>query len=92
MDATRVATEIASTELLLDRISAALLAIVDPSVKTYTLDSGQTVERVERNTLRDLTATQSSLENRLCTLLARQTGSGAVLVVPSGPRDGSRQW
>ncbi len=92
MDATRVATEITNTELLLDRISAALLALVDPTVLSYSLDSGQTVERVTRNTLRDLTATQSSLENRLCTLRARQTGSGAVLVVPSSPRDGSRRW
>lgn len=84
MDATRLATEISNTELLLDAISAAILLLADPTVQTYTLDSGQSIQKVTRNSLRDLIASQSSLENRLCTLQARQTGSGSVLVVPVG--------
>lgn len=92
MDATRLATEIANTEALLDQIAAAIAALADPTVKTYSLDSGQTVERVERNSLRDLIASQDSLRNTLCTLQARQTGSGTTLVVPAGPRGGYRRW
>ncbi len=92
MDATRLATEIANTEALLDQIAAAIAALADPTVKTYSLDSGQSVQRVERNSLRDLIESQSSLENRLCTLQARQTGNGSTLVVPAGPRGGYRQW
>ena len=83
MDADRLATEIANTEALLDAISAAILSLADPTVKTYSLDSGQTVERVERNTLPQLIESQSMLENRLVTLHARQTGSGAVTVIPA---------
>jgi len=92
MDATRVATEITNTEALLDAISAAILLLADPTVLSYSIDSGQTVTRVTRNTLPQLIASQGSLENRLCTLRARQTGSGSVLVVPSSPRDGSGRW
>ncbi len=82
MDAARIATEITNTEALLDKISAKMLELVDPTVKTYTLDSGQTTERAERHELRELIASQAVLENRLCTLRARQTGSGATLGVP----------
>ncbi len=83
MDAARLVTEIANTGLLLDAITAAILALADPTVKTYTFDSGQTTERVERHTLPELIASQAALENRLCTLRARQTGSGATLGVPA---------
>ena len=82
MDAARLATEITNTENLLDALSAAIASLADPNIRTYTLDSGQTVTRVERNSLRDLIVSQSSLENRLTTLLARQKGNGVLLSVP----------
>lgn len=83
MEPADLVTQIANVRAQLAALDAAILTVMDPTVKFYTLDTGQTVTRVERNTIKDLTAAQSSLENRLCTLLARQTGSGATLAVPA---------
>ena len=90
MDDARLAAEIANVEALLDQIAAAIASLADPTVQSYSLDSGQSVERVTRNSLRDLIASQNSLRNSLATLCARQTGNGATLVIPSGPLGGGR--
>ena len=83
MDADRLATEIANTEAIIDKLSAAILALADPTVKFYMLDSGQTVERVDRNKLPEMIETRQALQNELATLHARQTGSGVVTVIPA---------
>lgn len=83
MDATTLTQQIIDAKAILAAITAAITSLADPTVKSYTLDSGQTVERVERNTLKDLLEARRSMQNELCTLQARQTGSGAVLAVPA---------
>jgi len=92
MDATDLATEIAVVRAQLVQIAASIAALVDLTLKGYSLDTGQSVQRRDSQKLTDLFTAQNSLRNSLATLCARQTGSGAVLVVPSSPRDGSRQW
>lgn len=92
MDATDLATEIAAVRAQLIQIATAIAELVDPTVKSYSLDSGQTIQRRETHTLRDLIVYQDSLRNSLATLCARQTGSGTTLVVPAGPRGGYRRW
>lgn len=82
MDADTLTQTITDTKAILAALSAAILALADPTVESYTLDTGQTVERVLRVDLPRLITTRQSLQNELCTLQARQTGSGALLSVP----------
>lgn len=92
MDATDLATEIATVRAQLVQIAEDIAGLVDLTLKGYTFDTGQTVQRRDTHRLTDLIAVQNSLRNSLATLCARQTGSGATLVVPSSPRDGSGRW
>lgn len=82
MDDTTLAQQIADAKTILAAITAAITALADLTVQSYTLDTGQSVETVKRTDLPKLLASRRSMQNELCTLQARQTGSGVVHVVP----------
>lgn len=77
-------------EWILERIAATKAAIVaheaallevQGGARSYSLDSGQTRQQVNNHTLRELTSTLSSLENRLAVYQAR-LGCGRTRVIP----------
>jgi len=48
-------------------------------VESYTLDTGQSVQKVTRTNLKELNELLSSLYNRLATMCARENGSAAIV-------------
>ncbi len=83
MDTTTLTARIAQAKLQLTALDAAINARLDPTTKIYRLDTSQSVQSWEGFELKDLLAAQSTLENRICTLQARQSGSGATHAVPA---------
>ncbi len=75
--------EITNAKAQLAQLEVAVAAILDPTIRSYSIDSGQTVQLARRHDLPDLYNSISSLENRICTLEARLAGSGATLGVPA---------
>ncbi len=83
MNASETQTQITNAKAQLAQLEVAVAAILDPTIRSYSIDSGQTVQLARRHDLPDLYNSISSLENRICTLEARLAGSGATLGVPA---------
>ncbi len=83
MDATETLQQIVDTKAILAKLSAAILALADPTVESYTLDDGQTRQTATRGTLKSLLSTRRELQNELCTLEARVTGNGVTRGQPA---------
>jgi RNase P/RNase MRP subunit POP5 len=92
MNAADLEEQITSTRAILSNLTSAILALADPTVESYSFDTGQTVTRVTRAKLPEFIATQRSLQNSLAMLCARQTGSNVLMAAPVGPRGGRRNW
>ena len=84
MDATTLQAQITATQAQLDKLNANFLGLVDMTVAEYTLDTGQTIERVKRHDIDAILKAIDSLTNRLATLCARQSGSATVQAFPVG--------
>ena len=82
MDATRVATRIASTEAIIDAYDAAILAFAANPIESYTIDTGQGLHRVQRSQVTDMIATRDLLMNQLATLCARAGQGGTMQGLP----------
>ena len=82
MNATQLQTRITVTEQLIAQYEGALLALEDPSIFSYTIDSGQSKQTVTRNSIGQLNKSLEILYNRLTFLNSRLTGGGAVVVQP----------
>jgi len=82
MDIATLEAEIATTTLILTALGAAILALADPTVSSYSLDTGQTSQTVRRQDLPALYKQRTALQGELCALQARLSGSGAVQVRP----------
>ncbi len=82
MDGTDLDDAITATRAQLAKLNADFSALVDMTVLEYSLDTGQTVERVKRNEIDKILKAISSLENRLATLCARRSGSASIRVFP----------
>ena len=83
MNASETQVQITNAKAQLAQLEAAIAAILDPTVRSYSLDTGQTIQTLRRHDLPDLYDSVSALENRICTLEARLSGGGATLGVPA---------
>jgi hypothetical protein len=80
---TEMQARIDAAKALLAHIEAAVLAFDDPTVSRYVIDTGQTVQTVERRDLTKLLDRIPALENRIETLYARMTSSGGATGAPA---------
>lgn len=83
MDVATIQAQITAAEAILAALNAAILALADPTVQKYTIDTGQSVQTVWRHDLASIIAQQSALMNQICTLQARLSGSGVVQMRPA---------
>jgi len=83
MDVTTLQAEIVTTQAILTQIAAAILALSDITVTSYSLDTGQTVQRVSRENLVDLIKQRALLQNELCMLQARLSGGNVQQALPA---------
>lgn len=74
-------TQITDTRAILTALSAAILALADPTVRDYRLDTGQGEQEVRRNDLPFLIRSRQALQAELADLCARK-GGGSRQVVP----------
>lgn len=83
MDVPTLQLEIVTTKAIIAVIGAAILALSDPTVTSYSLDTGQTVQRVSRENLIDLIAQRRALMDELCTMQARLSGGNVQQALPA---------
>lgn len=82
MDVAFLQLRIAATKAQILALQAAIDGVIDLTISHYDLDDGQGRQLVRRADLPKLIALQDTLDNRLCTLQARLSGGGAVMVTP----------
>ncbi len=83
MNAAETQVQLTNAKAQLAQLEAAIAAILDPTVRSYSIDTGQTVQTLRRHDLPDLYASVSALENRVATLSVRLSGGAATLGVPA---------
>jgi hypothetical protein len=83
MDSTELQERITATKALITAYEAAVLAVGQGNAQSYTLDTGQTVTKVTKFDLADLTATLDILYNRCAMLEARLNGSNSFMGFPA---------
>ena len=83
MNASETQDALTSAKAQLAQLNAAVTDILDPTVRSYSLDSGQTIQTTRRQDLPEIYASIEALENRICTLRARLSGGGVTLGVPT---------
>lgn len=83
LSATFIQARIDKAEERIDATEEAIHAITVGGAQSYTLDTGQNVQKVTKLDLKDLRASISSDLNLITTLEARLTGSGVVTVRPA---------
>ncbi len=79
MDASFIQSQIEATKTLITAYNAAILALIEGGVQSYTLDTGQTRQTVTKLDLDHLEKRLDSLMNRCATLEARLNGSGTSI-------------
>lgn len=83
MDADFLQARIDATKLLIVAYEDALLALsARDGIKTYKIDTGQSVQTVTAEDIGPMNKIVDSLYNRCATLEARLNGSGVVTVRP----------
>lgn len=78
-----ILARIARTKELIVKYEDAIDAILTGQVDSYTLDTGQSVQKVTKLNIDAMNAAVDSLMNRCVTLEARLTGCGTVIVRPA---------
>lgn len=73
---------IAATQTQIIAYEDAVTALSTAGIQEYTLDTGQTVQKVSRFDIKDLQSTLDALYNRMATLCARRDGSGTTIGGP----------
>ena len=68
---------------LIANLEAALIALVDPTIETYRLDTGQEAQSVTRRDIPRLTTDLEAAYALLAVLCVRGTGRGVVTVCPA---------
>lgn len=79
-DKTFFTTQIEKTKELIDLYDTAITAILTGGVESYTLDTGQSIQKVTKLNISKYQAVYDSLLNRLATLNARVYGCGVTHV------------
>ena len=83
MDADFLQDRIDATKAMIIALETAILAYISTGLtQSYTLDSGQSRQVVNKSTLSEAQRALEALENRLSTLEARRNGSGTIHVFP----------
>ena len=83
MDTAQTQQALIAIKALIKNLEDALVALLDPTVQSYSLDTGQSVQRTVRSGDRKKLTDDLQAAYALCnTLTARLTGSGVVQVVP----------
>ena len=82
MDTADTIAQLAETKLLLDAYQDAVLSIVSGKTQEYFLDTGQTIQRVKKIDIVDMTRTINSLMNLCIILELRLHGGGAPIMRP----------
>lgn len=78
MDTAFIQDRITATKNMIVLYETAINAIVTGGVETYTLDTGQTIQKVTKLDVPAMQRTLDSLYNRCATLEARLRGGGAT--------------
>ncbi len=78
MDSTFLKERIEKTKLQIIAFEDASLALANDGVQSYTLDTGQTTQKVTKLELEWIQKNITALYNRLATLEARLQGSGTI--------------
>ena len=82
MDSAFIQERIEATKAQIIAYEDAILALAEGGVQSYTLDTGQTRQTVNKLDLDHLNKVLNSLYNRCATLEARLTGGGVVTQRP----------
>lgn len=82
MNVADIQAQLVASRALLTATNAALLALADITVQSYTMDTGQGTQTVRRHELPELIKSQSSLMNQIATLEVRIRGRGTLHGVP----------
>ena len=83
MDATFIQGRITATKAQIVLYEDAITALVGGGIESYTLDTGQSVQKVTKLNLDVLNKAIDGLYNRCATLEARLNGSGTTLGIPA---------
>lgn len=83
MDNTYLQEKITKTKAIIDAIDDALLFLSLNPTKSYRLDTGQSVQNVERANIKEINEVRNSLYNQLCVMETRLTGNGSQIGIPA---------
>jgi hypothetical protein len=81
-DTTFLQERIDATKAQIVAYEDAVVALLNDTIQSFSINTGQTSESVTKRDVDKLEATISSLYNRLATLEARRNGSGITQGVP----------
>ncbi len=82
MDSQFLSDRIEKTKEMIVALEAAILALTSSNIQSFTLDTGQTREVVQKRDISRLEMTLEELYSRLSNLEERLTGCGVFNVVP----------
>jgi len=83
MDNTFLTDRINKTKEMIIALEDAFIQLSNGTIESYTLDTGQSVQKVTNQNIREISKTVDSLYNRLATLEARLTGNGVNIGMPA---------
>jgi len=83
MDSTFLTDRINKTKEMIIALEDAFIQLSNGTIESYTLDTGQSVQKVTNQNIREISKTVDSLYNRLVTLEARLTGNGVNIGMPA---------
>lgn len=84
MDNAFLTERITKTKLIIVAYEDAILALTGAgAIEEYMLNTGQSITKVTRSNLKELSDTLDGLYNRLTIMCARQTGGGVVIARPA---------
>ena len=83
MDTEYLQSKITKTKAIIDAIDDALLFLSTNPTQKYRLDTGQSVQSVDRFNIKELNETRESLYNQLCILQGRLTGNNVLIGRPA---------
>ena len=83
MDKAFLTERITKTKAIIIAYEDAILALTTGGVESYTLDTGQNVQKVTKINLSEMNKTLDGLYQRLCNFQTRLNGGGTITVAPA---------
>lgn len=81
-DSAWISAKIEKTRALIDALDDAILALSTTGIMEYTINTGQSTQRVTRQDVTRLTEQRAALFQHYDSLCARVTNGGAIQVIP----------